>query len=166
MTTASASQRSGLGSGERRYEDLCLALAARFPRRVAARIAFDEGLAHRIEAGADLFLMPSRFEPCGLNQMYSLRYGTVPLVRATGGLYDTVRNVDPVTGHGTGFVFDDYTSQALFGTLKWALDIYKNRPLWEKIQIAGMRQDFSWETSARRYAEVYERAAADARRSN
>ena len=95
-----------LGSGERRYEDLWLGLAARYPRLIAAKIGFDEGLAHLIEGGSDLFLMPSRFEPCGLNQMYSLRYGTVPVVRATGGLYDTVRNFDPVSGTGTGFTLD------------------------------------------------------------
>jgi starch synthase len=147
-----------LGTGERRYEDLWLALAARHPTRIAARIGFDEGLAHRIEGGADLFLMPSRFEPCGLNQMYSLRYGTVPLVRATGGLFDTVRNFDPETGDGTGFTFDEYSGPALFGTLQWALDIYKNRPVWRKIQAAGMRQDFSWDASARQYETVYQRA--------
>jgi starch synthase len=147
-----------LGTGERRYEDLWLALAARHPVRIATRIGFDEGLAHRIEGGADLFLMPSRFEPCGLNQMYSLRYGTVPLVRATGGLFDTVQNLDPVTGEGTGFTFDEYSGPALFGTLQWALDIYKNRPLWRKIQVAGMRQDFSWDASARQYEAVYQRA--------
>jgi starch synthase len=146
-----------LGTGERRYEDLWLGLSARHPTRIAARIGFDEGLAHRIEAGADLFLMPSRFEPCGLNQMYSLRYGTVPLVRATGGLFDTVRNLDPATGEGTGFTFDEYSGPALFGTLQWALDIYKNRPLWRKIQTAGMRQDFSWAASARQYEAVYQR---------
>ena len=94
-----------LGTGERRYEDLWLGLAARHPDRIGAAIGFDEPLAHLIEAGADLFLMPSRFEPCGLNQMYSLRYGTVPVVRAVGGLDDTVHNFDPRTGEGTGFSF-------------------------------------------------------------
>jgi starch synthase len=153
-----------LGTGERRYEDLWLALAARYPGRIGARIGFDEGPAHRIEAGADLFLMPSRFEPCGLNQMYSLRYGTLPLVRATGGLRDTVQNLDPETGTGTGFTFDRYAGEALLGTLRWALDIYKKRPVWVRMQEAGMRQDFSWETSARQYAAVYERAVGTRRR--
>jgi starch synthase len=111
-----------LGTGDRRYEDLWLALAARHPDRVAAKIGFDEPLAHLIEAGADLFLMPSRFEPCGLNQMYSLRYGTVPVVRAVGGLVDTVRNYNPRTGEGTGFSFDDYSAQALLNTMAWALE--------------------------------------------
>jgi starch synthase len=147
-----------LGSGERRYEDLWLALTARYPDRVAARIGFDDGLAHLIEGGADLFLMPSRFEPCGLNQMYSLRYGTLPLVRATGGLYDTVRNFDELTGTGTGFTFEEYSPQALMSTLRWALQIYDRPPVWRRMQVAGMRQDFSWDASAREYVKVYERA--------
>ena len=149
-----------LGSGERRYEDLWLALAARYPDRVAVHIGFDERMAHLIEAGADLFLMPSRFEPCGLNQMYSLRYGTVPLVRATGGLADTVKNFDAASGTGTGFTFDEYSPQALAGTLRWALGVFMDRRAWPGIQRAGMQQDHSWAASARRYAEVYERALA------
>ena len=149
-----------LGSGERRYEDLWLALATRYPDRVAVHIGFDERLAHLIEAGADLFLMPSRFEPCGLNQMYSLRYGTVPLVRATGGLADTVENFDPASGTGTGFTFDEYSPQALLGTLRWALGVFMDGRTWPRIQRAGMRQDHSWAASARRYVEVYERALA------
>ena len=147
-----------LGSGERRYEDLWLGLAARHPDRVATRIGFDEALAHLIEAGADLFLMPSRFEPCGLNQMYSLRYGTVPVVRAVGGLVDTVRNYNARTGEGTGFSFDDYSAQALLDTIRWALGTYSDRGTWERIQRAGMGQDFSWDASARQYVKVYERA--------
>jgi starch synthase len=147
-----------LGTGERRYEDLWRGLAARHPERIGARIGFDEGLAHRIEGGADLFLMPSRFEPCGLNQMYSLRYGTVPLVRATGGLADTVRNYDPRTGEGNGFTFTEYLPAALFGTLRWALDIYKDRDTWRRLQLAGMREDNSWDASARKYVQVYEQA--------
>jgi starch synthase len=147
-----------LGTGERRYEDLWLALAARHPERVAAKIGFDEALAHRIEAGADVFLMPSRFEPCGLNQMYSLRYGTPPVVRATGGLYDTVRNYDAATGMGTGFTFEAYSSQALLTTLRWALEVYQDRAAWRRLQVAGMQEDFSWDASARAYVGVYERA--------
>ena len=147
-----------LGTGERRYEDMWLALATRYPDRIAARIGFDEALAHRIEGGADLFLMPSRFEPCGLNQMYSLRYGTVPLVRATGGLFDTVENFYPARGSGTGFTFSEYSPQALLGTLRWALGVYADRVVWRRIQLAGMRQDFSWDASARQYVKVYERA--------
>lgn len=148
-----------LGSGERRYEDLWLGLAARYPDRIAVRIGFDEGLAHLIEAGADLFLMPSRFEPCGLNQLYSLRYGTVPVVHATGGLVDTVRNFDPDTGTGTGFTFDRYSPEALLGTLRWALGVFTDQQAWRRIQLAGMEQDHSWAASARHYVEVYQRAA-------
>jgi starch synthase len=147
-----------LGAGERRYEDLWLALAARYPERIGARIGFDEALAHRIEAGADLFLMPSRFEPCGLNQMYSLRYGTPPVVRATGGLYDTVRNFDRATESGTGFTFEEYSSQALLSTLQWALQVYQDRTTWRRMQVAGMQEDFSWDASAREYARLYETA--------
>ncbi len=148
-----------LGTGERRYEDMWLGLAARHPDRVAARIGFDEALSHLIEGGADLFLMPSLFEPCGLNQMYSLRYGTVPLVRATGGLYDTVRNFDRATGAGTGFTFEDASPQALLDTLRWALSVYEDKTAWRRIQAAGMAQDFSWDSSAQEYLRVYQRAA-------
>jgi starch synthase len=123
-------------------------------------IGFDERLAHLIEAGADLFLMPSRFEPCGLNQMYSLRYGTVPLVHATGAWRTRCRTTMPPPVAGTGFTFDEYSPQALVGTLRWALGVFKDRQAWRRLQAAGMRQDHSWTASARRYVEVYERAAA------
>jgi starch synthase len=147
-----------LGNGEQRYEALWRSLAAAHPDRVAVRIGFDERLAHQIEAGADLFLMPSRFEPCGLNQMYSLRYGTVPVVRAVGGLFDTVQNVDLSTGAGTGFAFTPYSPAALVAALRQAIRTYKDRDAWRRIQAAGMALDLSWENSARRYVEVYERA--------
>ena len=147
-----------LGNGERRYEEQWQSLAAAHPDRVAVRIGFDEALAHQIEAGADLFLMPSRFEPCGLNQMYSLRYGTVPVVRAVGGLFDTVQNVDFSTGTGTGFSFRPYMPVALVDTLRQAIRTYRDRDAWRRIQAAGMALDLSWENSARRYVEVYERA--------
>ena len=146
-----------LGAGERRYEDLWLALAARHPDRIAAKIGFDEAMAHRIEGGADLFLMPSHFEPCGLNQMYSLRYGTIPVVHATGGLNDTVRNYDSTTGLGTGFTFDEYSSPALLRTLRQALRIYQDAGAWRRMQIAGMKEDFSWDASAREYVTIYEK---------
>ena len=147
-----------LGNGERRYEELWQSLAAAHPNRIAVRIGFNEALAHQIEAGADLFLMPSRFEPCGLNQMYSLRYGTVPVVRAVGGLFDTVQNVDLSTGTGTGFTFRPYTPAALVETLRQAIRTYHDRDAWRRIQAAGMALDLSWDNSARRYVEVYERA--------
>ena len=121
---------------------------------MAARIGFDEGLAHRIEAGADLFLMPSRYEPCGLNQLYSLRYGTVPVVRAVGGLEDTVEDWD---GHerGTGFKFGDYHPTALLWALRRALDAFHDRRAWSGIVARGMAQDFSWDASAARYEELF-----------
>jgi starch synthase len=147
-----------LGTGERRHQDLWRALAATHPTVIGARIGFDEGLAHLIEAGADIFLMPSRFEPCGLNQMYSLRYGTVPVVRSTGGLRDTVRDVHPASGQGTGFTFEEYTPVALLVALRRAIETFGNRTLWRRIQKMGMRQDFSWDASARQYVEVYSRA--------
>lgn len=151
-----------LGSGERAYEDFWRALASRHPDQVAARIGFDEGLAHLVEGGADLFLMPSRFEPCGLNQMYSLRYGTVPVVRATGGLSDTVENYDPQTGDGTGFTFDEYSPGAVLGALRRALGVFGDRAAWRRLQRAGMSRDLSWDASARRYVQAYERAAGTA----
>jgi starch synthase len=148
-----------LGSGESRYEDQWRALAARYSDRIGARIGFDERLAHLIEGGVDLFLMPSQFEPCGLNQMYSLRYGTIPLVRATGGLYDTVRDVDRDTEAGTGFTFEEYSADALLRTLQRALAVYEDRERWRRIQRAGMAQDYSWDASAQQYVQVYEQAA-------
>jgi len=149
-----------LGSGEQRFETQWRELALRHPNRVGVRIGFDDALAHVMEGGADVFLMPSRFEPCGLNQMYSLRYGTVPVVHATGGLFDTVHNVDDKTGRGTGFTFSEYSPVALLGALGRALQMFENRPAWRRIQRAGMREDFSWDASAREYVKVYERVAA------
>lgn len=149
-----------LGSGEPRYETQWRGLAARHPGRIGVRIGFDDGLAHLMEGGADIFLMPSRFEPCGLNQMYSLRYGTVPVVRATGGLFDTVHEVDERLGRGTGFTFTEYAPVALLRALGRAVELFENRPAWRRIQRAGMREDFSWDASAREYVKVYERAVA------
>jgi starch synthase len=147
-----------LGSGEPRYETAWRDLAARHPARIGVRIGFDEGLAHLIEGGADMFLMPSQFEPCGLNQMYSLRYGTVPVVHRTGGLADTVRDVDARSGTGTGFVFREYSGRALLATLARGIEMFENRPGWRRIQKAGMREDLSWDASARAYVGVYDRA--------
>ena len=143
-----------LGSGDRKYEEQWKVLAARFPDRVSATIGYDERLEHLIEGGADAFLMPSRFEPCGLNQLNSLRYGTLPIVRATGGLNDTVR--DRVDGTpGTGFRFDDYTPDALVAAVRKALDVYGTRETWREMQRAAMAGDFSWDVSAREYVKVY-----------
>jgi len=152
-----------LGSGERRYEEMWRDLAAAHPTRIGVRVGFDEGLAHLIEGGADLFLMPSRFEPCGLNQMYSMRYGTVPVVRATGGLDDTVRPFDPDTGAGTGFTFHEYRSSAMLVALEAALALYARPARWRALQQAGMRQDFSWDASAAAYVHEY-RKVIDRRR--
>jgi starch synthase len=149
-----------LGSGEMRYQNLWTALAARFPDRIGARIGFDEALAHLVEAGADLFLMPSRFEPCGLNQMYSLRYGTVPVVHGVGGLYDTVRDYVPDNQTSTGFVFREYTPAALLGALRRALSLFHDSARWRALQRAGMHQDNSWDRSAREYVKIYDRVLA------
>ena len=146
-------QLAVVGKGERALEEALLGLAARHPGRIAVRIAFDEALAHAVEAGADLFLMPSRFEPCGLNQMYSQHYGTPPVVRRTGGLADTVE--DGVTG----FVFDGSESEALVAAVRRALAAYADPPRWRAIQRAGMARDFSWPAAARRYADLYRRVA-------
>jgi starch synthase len=137
-----------LGSGEPHYEQLFYRLADRYPGKIAVRVAFDEGLAHRIEAGSDMFLMPSRYEPCGLNQMYSLRYGTIPVVRATGGLDDTI-------DEQTGFKFEGYSAAALMGAVREALAAYADANRWKRLILNGMRQDYSWEASARQYAELY-----------
>jgi starch synthase len=127
---------------------------------VAARITFDEGLAHRMEAGADLFLMPSRFEPCGLNQMYSMRYGTIPIVHATGGLADTVTTFDPSRGTGTGWAFAPFSADALVRAVSFALLTYREHSnSWRALQQTGMRADWSWD----RAALLYERAYAHAR---
>jgi starch synthase len=147
-----------LGTGEARYQDMWRRLEVDHPARVGARIGFDEALAHLIEAGADIFLMPSRFEPCGLNQMYSLRYGTVPVVRAVGGLADTVTDYAPDRPNSTGFVFRDYTPAALLATLERALALYADKRRWRALQLCGMEQDHSWDRSAREYVTIYGRA--------
>ena len=144
-----------LGSGDAWCEDLWRQLAGRIPERVAARIGFDERLAHLIEGGSDLFLMPSWYEPCGLNQMYSQRYGTVPVVRATGGLNDTVVDAGEAPDAATGFKFRDYTPAALVGAVERALRTFPNPSRWKAIQRNGMKQDFSWDVSAREYVKVY-----------
>jgi starch synthase len=147
-----------LGTGERWCEEELASLAARLPNlRVILR--FDERLAHLVEAGSDFLLMPSRYEPCGLNQMYSLRYGTLPVVRRTGGLADTVESFDEATGVGTGFVFDLPTPRAIYDTVGWAVWAYYNRPDdVTAMRRRAMRLRFDWEGSARRYVELYRRA--------
>ncbi len=154
-----------LGSGDRSAEAYLLMHSQHGGARFRAWIGFSEAVAHRIEAGADLFLMPSRFEPCGLNQMYSQRYGTLPIVRATGGLDDTVENYDPRTGAGTGFKLWDLTADTLWATVKWAVDTYRTRPdHFMRMQRRAMRKRFGWDLAARRYGNVYE-WAVEARRA-
>ncbi len=147
-----------LGTGEPAVQEGFAEMARRAPDRVAVRFEYDNALAHKVEAGSDLFLMPSRFEPCGLTQMYSLRYGTVPVVRSTGGLVDTVEPWDAVRGTGTGFRFDHADGTGLMWALDQALAEFADRPSWERLMRNGMEKDFSWERSARAYLEVYERA--------
>ncbi len=147
-----------LGSGEKRFERMFETYAARHPDRMAVHIGFDSPLAHRIEAGADIFLMPSLYEPCGLNQMYSIRYGTVPVVRAVGGLDDTVRDLDPASGEGNGFKFVHYDVNGLWWALSRALLLYRDKPVWESLRSRIMLEDFSWDRSARRYEALYHRA--------
>ena len=147
-----------LGNGDAKYEKLFQDLAAKYPSRVGVKIAYDNVVAHKIEAGADMFLMPSRYEPCGLNQIYSLRYGTVPVVRATGGLDDTVEAFDAKTGKGTGFKFEAYNGKALVKCVREALAAYADLRQWRSLQMNGMAKDFSWKASAAQYVKLYEAA--------
>lgn len=149
-----------LGSGERRYEEMFLALAKAYPGRVGVKIAYDDKMAHAIEAGADMFLMPSRYEPCGLNQIYSLKYGTVPIVRATGGLDDTIEPFDLEHGTGTGFKFSEYTGAAMLQCVQQAMHHHEDGRIWKRIQLNGMAKDFSWKASAAEYTKLYEAARA------
>jgi starch synthase len=152
-----------LGSGDKTMEAGFKALAERFPGQIAVKLGFDEGLAHRIEAGADCFLMPSRFEPCGLNQMYSLRYGTPPIVRATGGLADTVIDVSEATladKTANGFVLQEATPHALWLAMERVCQTWHDKRLWQRIQQNGMRRDFSWEHAAHDYINLYRDAIA------
>jgi starch synthase len=147
-----------LGTGDARYEKMWRDLAGAYPECFAVKIGFDESLAHVIEGAADIFLMPSRFEPCGLNQMYSMRYGTVPVVRATGGLEDTVTDYNARGAQATGFKFTDYQATALLGAMERARAAFANPSIWKKLQVAGMRRDFSWDRSAREYVKLYKKA--------
>ena len=147
-----------LGSGDKRYVDFLRWLASTFRGRAAFHEGYSNPLAHRIEAGADVFVMPSRYEPCGLNQMYSLRYGTVPVVRRTGGLADTVAPYDPGHDAGTGFVFEHYTADGLAWALRWAIHVYRtDREAWRRLQQRGMAKDFSWDRQGSIYVDAYRR---------
>ncbi len=142
-----------LGTGQKKYHELFERIASQYPGKVGVRLSFDNKLAHQIEAGCDLFLMPSKFEPCGLNQLYSLRYGTIPIVRATGGLADTVSDYDRLTG--TGFCFSGYTSGEMSAAIERALAVYSDPVQWQALMIRAMSQDWSWDRSAREYMKLY-----------
>jgi starch synthase len=146
-----------LGTGQHKYQAMLRRIAALHPQKIAVKIAFDHKLAHLVEAGCDMFLMPSRYEPCGLGQLYSLRYGTVPIVRATGGLADTVADYDLYTDTGTGFSFIKYSAQEMLTAIKRALIVYSDPRRWEELARRGMSQDWSWERSAARYMELYDK---------
>ena len=147
-----------LGAGDKPYEEMFVRLNKQFPNKIAVKVAYDNAIAHKIEAGSDMFLMPSRYEPCGLNQIYSLKYGTVPIVRATGGLDDTIEPWDARTGKGTGFKFTEYNGESLLLTIKQALHAFRDQTSWQVLMRNGMNKDFSWNASAREYVKVYEKA--------
>jgi starch synthase len=156
-----------LGTGDAAYQDQFAMLAERFPQKVATRFEFSNELAHRIEAGADMFVMPSRYEPCGLNQLYSLKYGTVPIVRATGGLVDTITNLNEHTladGTANGFSFAEYSALALTDSLSRAVHAYQQPEVWQRLVQNGMRQDWSWAASAKRYVDLYRATINQVRR--
>jgi starch synthase len=145
-----------LGSGEPRYEGFFAQLQQRFADRVSFTRGYNEELSHLIEAASDIFLMPSQYEPCGLNQMYSLKYGTVPIVRKTGGLADSVQMWDPATRTGTGIVFNDFDVPAISWALHTALDLYKDTNAWQQIIRNAMAQDFSWDRQSAEYEKLYQ----------
>ncbi|MFZ5801010.1 MAG: glycogen synthase GlgA [Candidatus Omnitrophota bacterium] len=145
-----------LGTGDVKYHNLLEGVAKKFPRLLSLSLRFDNTLAHRIYAGSDIFLMPSRYEPCGLGQMISLKYATIPLVFQTGGLADTIEDFDPLTGQGNGFVFDCYSKADLVKTIKLALYFYANKPVWNSLLSRAVTYDFSWRESAKKYRELYE----------
>ena len=145
-----------LGTGDQKYHDLFTELEERYPDKLKTYLKFDNNLSHWIEAAADVFLMPSRYEPCGLNQLYSLKYGTVPVVRRVGGLYDTVIDYDEETQTGTGFAFEEYQSRAMLDALDRAVALFERKRPWMKLQKAGMQQDFSWDAAAKEYSALFD----------
>ena len=155
-----------LGTGQRKYHEMFEAAAKRYPDKLAVNLAFDNALAHLIEAGSDMFLMPSRYEPCGLNQLYSLRYGTIPIVRATGGLADTIADYKPVSGKGTGFVFKQYSAEALLESVKRAVAQFGDPDAWGGLVANAMAADYSWASSAKHYIALYNRALAKVAETN
>ena len=144
-----------LGTGDKKYHSFFDKMSHQYRDKFACYLGFNDDLAHLIEGGSDIFLMPSKYEPCGLNQMYSLKYGTVPIVRETGGLADTVKNYDEKSGNGNGFVFKKYTTKDFLAEIKRALKVYKNKQQWMNIVRNGMKSDFSWNSSAKKYLDLY-----------
>jgi len=155
-----------LGTGEQKYHDLLTQVAQKYPQKAGIRIAYDDRLAHKIEAGTDFFLMPSKYEPCGLNQIYSLKYGTIPVVRATGGLDDTITPYDPVTKKGNGFKFTRYDAKEFLNTIKAAINFYYQPERWRQLVQNAMAADFSWKRSAQSYLELYRKTLEKKRRSS
>ena len=149
-----------LGTGEERYHTMFKKAVKKYPTKMAVSLTFDNTLAHWIEAGSDMFLMPSRYEPCGLNQMYSLAYGTIPIVRATGGLDDTIQPFDPETNVGNGFKFSEASGDALLLTVRQAVSLYHQRERWRRLMENAMNCDFSWSRSAKEYEALYHEIVA------
>ena len=147
-----------LGTGDQKYHDLFTRIARQYPQQAGIRIAYDDRLAHKIEAGADIFLMPSKYEPCGLNQIYSLKYGTIPVVRATGGLDDTITSYDPVTRRGNGFKFTRYDAKEFLNAVKQAIRFYSQPEHWNQLLQNAMSADFSWKRSAEAYLQLYRKS--------
>lgn len=147
-----------LGTGDEKYHNLFKKIQKEYPDKVGIKLGFDNSLAHKIEAGSDIFLMPSKYEPCGLNQLYSLKYGTIPVVRATGGLDDTIKNFKPKTGKGNGFKFSAYTSNAMLLKIKEAVKVYKSGKDWKQLVSNAMAEDYSWMQSAKEYVKLYNKA--------
>lgn len=147
-----------LGTGEQKYHDLFSTLKKKYSKNLGVMIAFDNKIAHKIEAGSDMFLMPSRYEPCGLNQIYSLKYGTIPIVRGTGGLDDTINDYNEKTGQGNGFKFKEYSASKLVETVQRALTVFKGTQKWTKLMQKAMKEDHSWRVSAKEYVNLYETA--------
>ncbi len=145
-----------LGTGDQKYQEMFTHIGDKYPKKTGIRIAFDNSLAHKIEAGSDMYLMPSKYEPCGLNQIYSLRYGTIPIVRATGGLDDTIVDIHADPRKGNGFKFSEYTSKALLSAIKRALEYYSHKEAWAQLTWRAMSIEYSWEKSAREYLKVYQ----------
>jgi starch synthase len=145
-----------LGSGDRGIEQAIQKAAKRHPSRIGLLIGFDDPFAHRLMAGADMFLMPSQYEPCGLTQIYALKYGTIPVVRAVGGLNDTIQQFDPKTGKGNGFKFEPYTPKAFLDCIQYAVDLFETEKAWRRLMSEGMKADFSWKGPAREYMKLYE----------